>query len=70
MTVERAIRLTSSTLVLLTVAVAHPKCPLYVSENMLFVTAFIAVMLIQSVFTGFCPMATVYRKLGLKSAGE
>jgi hypothetical protein len=70
MTVERAIRLTSSTLVLLTVAVAHPKCPLYVSENMLFVTAFIAVMLIQSVFTGFCPMALVFKKMGLKSAGE
>jgi hypothetical protein len=63
-TVDRGIRLVSSSVVLLTVALSHPRCPLYVSDKLLFVTAFVAAMLLQSVFTGFCPMATVLRKLG------
>jgi hypothetical protein len=69
MTVEGGVRLVSSVVVLATVAVSHPKCPLYVSDNWLFVTAAAALMQLQSVFTGFCPLATLLKKLGLKSAG-
>ncbi len=68
MTIEGGVRLVAGSVVLLSVALAHPKCPLYVSENLLFVTAFVGVMLVQSVFTGFCPAAIVLRKLGLRSA--
>lgn len=70
MTVERGLRLVSSSVILVTVALSHPQCPLYVSDKLLFVTAFVAAMLFQSVFTGFCPGAILLRKLGLKdSAG-
>jgi hypothetical protein len=68
MTLENGVRLVYSTVVLATVAVSHPKCPLYVSENMLFVTVMAAVAQLQSVFTGVCPAAMVLKKLGFKSA--
>jgi hypothetical protein len=68
MTVESGVRLVSGSVVLLSIATAHPACPLFVSENMLFLGAFAAFMSVQSVFTGFCPGAILLRKLGLKSA--
>jgi hypothetical protein len=68
MTIEGGVRAVAGTVVLLSVAVAHPKCPLYVSENFLFLTAFVGFMLVQSVFTGLCPTALVLKKLGLRSA--
>jgi hypothetical protein len=68
MTVESGVRLVASSVILLSLALAHPKCPLYVSENWLFVTTFVGVMLFQSAFTGFCPAAIILRKLGLKPA--
>ncbi len=70
MTVERGVRLIAGTVVLLSVGMAHPKCPIFVSENMLFVTTFVGFMLVQSVFTGFCPAGIILRKLGLKGAGD
>lgn len=68
MTVDKGLRLVSNAVVLLTVGMAHPKCPLFVSTQMLWVTALVAALQIQSVFTGFCPGAMVLRKLGLKDA--
>jgi hypothetical protein len=70
MTVENGVRLMGSTVVLVTVALSHPKCPLYVSDNLLFLTALVAAVQLQSVFTGFCPSAILLRKLGMKGAGE
>jgi DUF2892 family protein len=70
MTIEGGVRVIAGSVVLLSIALAHPKCPLYVSENLLFVTAFVGLMLVQSAFTGFCPAAFVLRKLGLRGAGE
>jgi hypothetical protein len=68
MTVENGVRFLMGSVVLLSVAVSHPKCPLYLSESFLFVTAFAGLMLAQSAFTGFCPAATLLRRLGLKGA--
>jgi hypothetical protein len=70
MTVENGVRLLMGSVVLLSVAVAHPKCPLYLSENFLFVTAFAGLMAAQSAFTGFCPSARLLRRLGLKGAED
>jgi hypothetical protein len=70
MTIEGGVRLVAGTVVLLSVGMSHPKCPLYVTENMLFVTTFVGFMLVQSPFTGFCPTAIILRKLGLKGANE
>lgn len=70
MTVEGGLRLVAGTVVLVTTAMGHPACPLFVSEHVLFVTGAVAFMLVQSVFTGICPTATVLRKMGLKSSEQ
>jgi hypothetical protein len=68
MTIEGGVRLVAGSVILLSVAVSHPKCPLYVSENFLFLTGFAGFMLAQSAFTGICPAAWLLKKAGLKSA--
>lgn len=68
MTIEGGVRVVAGSVVLLSVGLSHPRCPLFVSENLLFVTAFVGVMLVQSAFTGFCPAAFFLKKLGMKSA--
>jgi hypothetical protein len=70
MTLEAGVRLVQGAVVLLSVGTAHPKCPFYVSENMLFLTTLVGLAILQSAFTGFCPSAVLLRRLGLRSAGE
>lgn len=65
MNIERYVRTIAGTLVLLSVAVSHPACPLFVSTHFLWVTAFVGLMLFQSGLTGFCPMAIILKKLGV-----
>lgn len=38
----------------------------YVHPNFVWFTAFIGFNLLQSSFTGFCPAAMIFKKLGLK----
>jgi len=68
MTVENGVRVIASSVVLLSVAMSHPKCTLYVSDKLLWVATFVGVMMFQSAFTGFCPAGTILKKLGMKSA--
>ena len=60
MTVENGVRIFAGTMVLISVALVH-----FVSPWWLLLTAFVGVQLIQSAFTGFCPAAMLFRKLGL-----
>ena len=69
MTIERGVRLVAGIIILATVAMGTPECPLYVSKYMLFVTGFVGLMQAQSAFTGFCPAAMVLKALGLKAEG-
>jgi hypothetical protein len=39
----------------------------YVSPYFMWFTVFIGLNLLQSAFTGFCPAAMIFRKLGAKS---
>lgn len=39
----------------------------FVSSGWFFLTAFVGLNLIQASFTGFCPLATILKKLGVKS---
>jgi hypothetical protein len=39
----------------------------YVSAYWLLLTGFVGLNLLQAAFTGFCPAAKVFRKLGLKA---
>jgi hypothetical protein len=36
----------------------------YVNINWLWLTAFVGANLLQSAFTGFCPLATILKKMG------
>lgn len=61
MNVDRAVLSLAGTMVLASLALAH-----FVSPYWLLLTAFVGLNLLQAAFTGFCPAATVFRKLGLK----
>jgi Inner membrane protein YgaP-like, transmembrane domain len=61
MTIEAALRLVAGTFLLLSLALAH-----FVSPNWLWFTAFIGLNLVQSAFTGWCPMMAILRRAGLK----
>ncbi len=63
MTVERALRMIAGVFVVLSVALGY-----YVSPYWYLFTAFVGLNLLQSAFTNWCPMMTILRKFGLKSA--
>ena len=62
MNVNRAVLSLAGSIVLISVALAW-----LVSPYWLLLTAFVGANLLQSAFTGFCPAATIFRKLGLKT---
>ncbi len=62
MIVERAIFVLAGTLILLGTVLA-----LLVSPWFLLLTGFVGANMFQSAFTGFCPAAIIFRKLGMKS---
>lgn len=62
MTLDRAVMAFAGVMILLSVALT-----VWVSPYWAWFTVFIGANLIQSAFTGFCPAAIVFRKLGVKS---
>ncbi len=61
MTVNQAVTAFAGFMVLLSLALAW-----WVSPWFLALTAFVGANLLQSAFTGFCPAATAFRKLGFR----
>lgn len=61
MSMEAALRLIAGSFVTLSVALGH-----FVSPYWYLFTLFVAVNLIQSAFTGWCPMMAILRKAGLR----
>lgn len=61
MTLDRSVMLFAGVMVLLSVALT-----VWVSPLWMWFTVFIGANLIQSSFTGFCPAAWAFRKLGVK----
>jgi Protein of unknown function (DUF2892) len=61
MTVNQAVTAFAGFMVLLSLALAW-----YVSPYFLALTAFVGANLFQSAFTGFCPAAMIFRKMGLR----
>jgi hypothetical protein len=39
-------------------------------KGFLIITMFVGFMMVQSMFTSFCPMVFILKKLGLKTEGE
>jgi hypothetical protein len=63
MTTDRAVQAFAGVMILISLALTQ-----FVSPWFWLMTAFIGLNLFQSAFTGFCPAAMVFRKLGF-SAG-
>ena len=61
MTVDRAVRLMAGVMILISLALTH-----WVNPKWIWFTVFIAVNLLQSAFTNWCPAISLFRKLGLK----
>jgi len=62
MTIDRAVLTLAGTMVLLSLVLAYLVSPLW-----LWLTAFVGPNLLQSAFTGFCPAAIVFKRLGVKA---
>lgn len=62
MTIERMVTALAGIMILISLilAVKH-------NDNWLWLTAFIGFNLLQSSFTGFCPPAMIFKKMGFKS---
>jgi hypothetical protein len=63
MSIERIVLAVAGSFILISVLLA-----VYVSPYWLWFTAFVGVNLLQSAFTGFCPLALILKKMG-KRAG-
>jgi Inner membrane protein YgaP-like, transmembrane domain len=61
MTVDRAVTAFAGFMVLLSVALGY-----FVSPYWYWLTVFVGANLLQSAFTGFCPAAMFFKKIGVK----
>jgi hypothetical protein len=62
MTVDRAVMMFAGAMVLLSVALTR-----WVHPGWMWLTVFVGANLVQASITGFCPIARVFRRLGLRS---
>jgi hypothetical protein len=62
MTIDRAVMAFAGFVILVSLALAETVNPLW-----LLLTAFAGLNLIQASFTGFCPAAMVFKRLGVKA---
>lgn len=62
MNVDRAVLAFAGVIVLVSSMLAW-----YFSPYWLLLTAFAGLNMLQAAFTGFCPVAVIFRKLGLKT---
>ncbi len=65
MTVENAVFRFAGVMIMLSLALT-----VWVHPNFIWLTLFIGLNLFQFSFTGFCPAAIVFKKLGLKTEAQ
>ena len=68
MTVDKLVHVFAGTFILLSLALGVEASPLFHSSYWLWFTTFVGANLLQSGFTGFCPLAIFLKKLGVKEA--
>ena len=61
MTIDKAVMAFAGTMVLISLALAQ-----WASPYWLLLTAFVGLNLLQASFTGFCPLASVLRRIGVQ----
>ncbi len=64
MSVERIVLAFAGFAILLSLALGMPASPVFHHEYWLYFTAFVGLNLLQSAFTGFCPLALILKKMG------
>jgi Protein of unknown function (DUF2892) len=62
MSIDRIVMAVAGSFILISLALAH-----WLDTNWLWFTAFVGANLLQASFTGFCPMAIVLKKLGVRA---
>lgn len=61
MTIDRMVMAFAGLMILISLALAHLYSPLW-----LYFTAFVGLNLFQAAFTGFCPLAIILRRAGVR----
>lgn len=61
MSIDRIVLAFAGTMVLASLALAQTHSP-----NWLWLTAFVGANMLQAAFTGFCPLATILKAVGVK----
>jgi len=67
MNIDRIVLAFAGFAILLSLALGVAASPIYQSEYWLYFTAFVGLNLLQSAFTGFCPLAMILKKFGKNS---
>lgn len=67
MSVERIVLAFAGFMIILTLALGVPASPIFHHEYWLWFTGFVGLNLLQSAFTGFCPLAMILKKMGKQS---
>ena len=62
MSIDRAVMALAGSFILLSLLLGH-----FVSPWFLLFTAFVGLNLLQAAFTGFCPAAMIFKRLGLRA---
>mgnify|MGYP000718271386 FL=1 len=66
MSVERIVLAFAGFMIMLSLALGMDGSPIFHHHYWLYFTAFVGLNLFQSAFTGFCPLATILKKMGKK----
>ena len=61
MSIDRAVMAFAGAVVLVSLGLG-----IYVNQNWFWLTAFVGANLFQASFTGFCPLAMILKKVGMK----
>jgi hypothetical protein len=67
MNIDRIVFAFAGFAILLSLALGIAESPIYLSHYWLYFTAFVGLNLLQSAFTGFCPLAWILKKVGKQS---
>ncbi|MDE3021540.1 MAG: DUF2892 domain-containing protein [Pseudomonadota bacterium] len=62
MNVERKVRAFAGSIILISLAIGVPQSPIFISSYFLWVTVFVGANLLQSSFTGFCPLESILKR--------
>ncbi len=66
MSIDRIVFAVAGFMILLTLSLGVEASPIFHHVNWLWFTGFVGLNLLQSAFTGFCPMATILKSVGVK----